>query len=397
MKNIWLILKKELRRFFTDKRMLAALFFPGILIFIVYSLMGNFIGEVSTTSAIRDYDYQIVETNNFSSDPKTSKLDNYLNSTLKYLNDSYNVTYVNKDEIANYKVELLNEKYDLIIEFDDMFEENISLDNKANVSFYYNGSTDASNFIYELATSAIQPIYSTYTINIGPNGEIIDANLSTKNVAMLKVFSFIIPMVLMSLLVSTCISLAPESIAGEKERGTLGLVLITPIKRSELAIAKILSLTIVCLASGLTSFAGLILSLPKLFAGMNGSTFSFSFSEIILLLFLILSILFLIISFASFISSFAKSIKEASSYLGPFSALIIFVSIVPALVDTSPIYFSFIPLLNGAASISQIINGNIDILFLGLSILSNIVYSSFFVYLMFKMFNNENVMFNVHS
>lgn len=48
MKNLWTIIKKELRRFFTDKRMLMALLLPGILIFIVYSVMGNVMKDVTT-------------------------------------------------------------------------------------------------------------------------------------------------------------------------------------------------------------------------------------------------------------------------------------------------------------------------------------------------------------
>ena len=36
MKNIKTVFLKELKRFFTDPRMLIALFLPGILIFIVY-------------------------------------------------------------------------------------------------------------------------------------------------------------------------------------------------------------------------------------------------------------------------------------------------------------------------------------------------------------------------
>ena len=35
MKNVMTIFKKEMRRFFTDKRMLLALFMPGLLILVL--------------------------------------------------------------------------------------------------------------------------------------------------------------------------------------------------------------------------------------------------------------------------------------------------------------------------------------------------------------------------
>ena len=49
MKNIWIILKKELRRYFTDTRMLIGIILPGILIFLLYSVMGNFMNGNSTS------------------------------------------------------------------------------------------------------------------------------------------------------------------------------------------------------------------------------------------------------------------------------------------------------------------------------------------------------------
>lgn len=45
MKNVWIIMKKELTRFFTDKRMLLSLILPAIVIYAVYSLMGNFMSN----------------------------------------------------------------------------------------------------------------------------------------------------------------------------------------------------------------------------------------------------------------------------------------------------------------------------------------------------------------
>ena len=57
MHNIWTIIKKELKRFFTDYRILISLFLPGVLIFFIYSFMGNIINNSVTTS--NDYIYEI--------------------------------------------------------------------------------------------------------------------------------------------------------------------------------------------------------------------------------------------------------------------------------------------------------------------------------------------------
>ena len=48
MKTILVIIKKELKRFFTDRRMLIGLVLPGFLIFFIYSIMGEFVGDMAT-------------------------------------------------------------------------------------------------------------------------------------------------------------------------------------------------------------------------------------------------------------------------------------------------------------------------------------------------------------
>ena len=57
MRSIFIIIKKELKRFFTDRRMLLSLFLPGIILYLVYSLMGNVMGGM--TAADEGHVYKI--------------------------------------------------------------------------------------------------------------------------------------------------------------------------------------------------------------------------------------------------------------------------------------------------------------------------------------------------
>ena len=57
MQNILTIVQKELRRFFTDRRMLITLILPGLMIFLLYSLMGSIMQETDTIP--EDYVYQV--------------------------------------------------------------------------------------------------------------------------------------------------------------------------------------------------------------------------------------------------------------------------------------------------------------------------------------------------
>ena len=50
-----------------------------------------------------------------------------------------------------------------------------------------------------------------------------------------KMLSMLVPLLMFALLASACMAVAPESIAGEKERGTMATMLITPVKRWQIA------------------------------------------------------------------------------------------------------------------------------------------------------------------
>ena len=69
MNTILVIIKKELKRFFTDRRMLISLILPGLLIFFVYSVMGEYVGDLGTGT--EEYNVGIVnnqeELNSFNS------------------------------------------------------------------------------------------------------------------------------------------------------------------------------------------------------------------------------------------------------------------------------------------------------------------------------------------
>ena len=51
MRNVWMIIKKELTRFFTDKRMLISIFLPGVLIYFLYSFMGSAMSDATISDA----------------------------------------------------------------------------------------------------------------------------------------------------------------------------------------------------------------------------------------------------------------------------------------------------------------------------------------------------------
>lgn len=403
MKNIKTIFFKELRRFFTEPRMLAALFLPGIIIYIFYSLMGTFMEASFAPSSGKpeNYTYQIVATNNYSSKDEVAPLIFDVFDAYLPINESSNKSeyhYINLDQVSEYKEDLSNHEYDLLIVFNDNFEDSLKGEissTKTNISLYYDGSDSISTYLYTVFTSLVDTTYTNFTVNI-ENGIYVDGNVSPENYTFKNVMSFVVPLVTISLLFSTVISICPEAIAGEKERGTLASLLMTPMKRTELVIGKISALSIVSLSSGLVSFLGLVISLPNLYGGGMTLGSLFSPASFIMLLLLILTTLCVFVTLGLVISAFSKSIKEAGSYLTPIMTILMVASIIPFSIDMSGIGYAFIPLLNIVSSMNLLIREtNLDLLlpYISITAVMNIVLSGVLVFITAKLFNSEKIMF----
>src|SRR5690554_8105575 len=117
MRNIITIIKKEFKRFFTDPRMLMSLLLPGILIFLIYSLMGDFMGD--SFAVADDYTYTAVVVN------YDENLDDYFSS----LNEgNFDITFIdNPDE--NYKQLITAEELDLYVIYpNNLYNESLTYD-----------------------------------------------------------------------------------------------------------------------------------------------------------------------------------------------------------------------------------------------------------------------------
>ena len=392
MRNVLTIFLKELKRVFTDRRMLISLFLPGVLIYFVYTLMGTVMTKVVTQSSTKDTTFQVAYTNNFNSsktDGQLPKLMTYVEATIKGGTNNNKVEFkeFTTGELDSYKEELRAGKYHLVVSFTDDFENKLA-DNTAsnNVDIFYNGDSSASSDLYNFVSQVVGVSYTNYTVNL--NGQVA-ANVGDKDMMAMKIAAMIIPMVTISILFSTVLSLCPEAIAGEKERGTLASLLLTPIKRSEFVAGKILSLSTTAIASGIVSFTGLILSIPKLMGGFN---ITISPVDGLLLFLLVVAVLLLFVAIGVFISALANTVKEAAGYLSPIMIVFMLFGMAPSLFGFDQWYLSFVPILNVCVSINALLNGADNLLlFFGLTVASTVLYTGLLMFAVTKLFNKERV------
>ena len=209
------------------------------------------------------------------------------------------------------------------------------------------------------------------------------------------ILSTIIPMLLMVLLFSGSMAVAPESISGEKERGTIATLLVTPIKRGTLALGKVLSLSVIACLSALSSFLGVILSFPKLMGEGGIDMNVYGATDYLLIFAVLLSTLLVITGIISVISTFAKSVKEATSYSAPLMILVVVVSMLPMFIDLpQTLALALIPLYNSVQCFGEIFAFTPNPVYIAVTVCANFVYAAVLVFAVAKMFASEKIMFS---
>lgn len=370
----------------------GTLLLPGLLIYVLYSIMGDGIMEQFTAE---------------DTEPAAVYVENEPASLKEALGAlSFQMLSQEGKTEEGLKEEIQNKEAELYVVFPESFDEKIAAydsqtasEPAPNVEIYYNSASNESRAAYE-AVAAVLDQYEShlankFDVNSAQSGGVYD--LATKEDVTGQMFSMLLPMLMMIFLFTGCMAVAPESIAGEKERGTIATLLVTPIKRSELAIGKVLSLSVISLLSGVSSFLGTMLSLPKLMGSASGMDASvYQISDYLLLLAVILVSVLIIVSLISIISAYSRSVKEANTAVVPLMVVVMFIGITSMFGTGAPenpaLYC--IPLYNSVQSMNGIFSFHYNPMNIGITLVSNLVWTVLLIYVITRMFNSEKIMFS---
>lgn len=404
MKGAMHIVKKELVRVFSDRKLIFSLFIlPAILMVGLYYLIGQL-----QTAMIDDINTHrsVIYIQNA---PEGFK-DVVENSGL--LGD---ITYLDKTEaVQSVKDDILHGEADLLVVFEDDFLEKIENTEKIivpEVKTYYNNSEDYSNSARGNFVNGVLRVYkeqlltkrfgdinivSIFDIDRDQASSII---VDTKKAGG-KAFGMLLPYFLTMMLFAGAMSLGVDAIAGEKERGTMASMLLTPLKREEIVIGKIISISILSCLSALVYVASMILAMPFMLksmgGGIEGLSVNFELSQILMLLVIILILVYLYVSIIVLASVLAKNTKEASTYVSPIYIVVIVAGMITMFTgNTTPSLEMYaIPVYGSAISIQGILTGELTLLQFAFNIAGSVLAAAVLTGGITKAFNSERIMFN---
>ena len=386
-KGIWPVMKKELARFFKDRRLcLTTLLLPGLMIYVIYSFMGDALGSQFTVS--EDYTYQIEAI--------------HLPDSVAEMSEELPVQFrsIDPSQQADAMNAVQNQELDLLLIFPQDFDAQVAaydVSSEAaapNVEIYYNSAATESSEAYDQVTALLEAhetaIANKFDINRGSGTyDLVDA----QDLAGMT-FASLMPMLIMIFLFSGCMAVAPESIAGEKERGTIATILVTPIHRSELALGKIFSLSIIALLSGLSSTIGVLLSMPKLMGGMDISMTVYGLGDYAMLGLVVLSTVLLLIALISIISAFAKSTKEAQTLIMPLMIIVMVIGVSGMFGEPTqdPLLY-LIPLYGSVQSMAGIFAFDFNMVHTAICVISTLCYAAACIFVLTRMFHSARIIF----
>lgn len=398
MKNgAFIVFKKELARFFGDKRLLfTSVIMPGLLIYLIYTIVGN---SMSTMLSDKTSSFKAAAVN----------MPPSVVEQLEQLN--FEIEDIDLSQVDEVKDKIKSNDYAVCAVFPDGFDEALksykagsSADSVPNVAVYYNSADITSSNAYAQTVAVLdsmeKEISNVFDINYRSSPDDDPYDLATDEDTTGTLLGMILPMLLMMLLFSSCVSLAPESIAGEKERGTIAALLITPVPRSQIILGKVLALSVMSLLGGLSSFLGTFLSIPALMQNLGEeseliTTDVYKFADYLWLILLILTTVLLLITIISVISTLASSVKEASSMVMPVMIVLMVVCFMTMYQTETKteLYWYFVPLFNTVEGMTQVFSFSAVPLDLIVTCAANIVYSALGMLALTKLFDNEKIMF----
>ena len=186
--------------------------------------------------------------------------------------------------------------------------------------------------------------------------------------------------------------------AGEKERGTLETLLLAPIARSQIVLAKFLVLFTVGLASALLMVAslGLLLAIfaNRLEGGLALVVLSVGFVELAMVSLMLMPTAAIFASILLAISIYAKSYKEATGMVSPLMMLVI-VPIAVAMLPGVELnwFWSMVPLTNVSLAMKELVKGTMDYRMFAAILLSTTLIAAALLAWCRWWFNREDVLF----
>lgn len=301
-------------------------------------------------------------------------------------------------------------KFALVLPVDG--QEQLKQGQQAEIELHFNNAS-LTNKIYQRVKSAIDDLNEVQQKNLLAKFNLDEETLKglTKPINIKRVntadkredtgekIGWLLPYALMILILTGAMYPALDMGVGEKERGTLETLLLTPVSRTKIVFAKFFVIFTTGFLTVFLTLASLVIwSLVALnvFAveAIKKLTEVIAFTDVLLVFTMLAPVAAIFASLLLCASIYAKNFKEAQNYMSPimmFSIIPIVFSILPGVQLNST--WAWVPLTNVSLAIKEIVKGTVDYGMMGIIFLSTTILAGILLYFCNLWFNREAVLF----
>lgn len=399
---MWQVYKKELLELVRDKKTMMFVILLPILIFpIIFGLVGFLVANASQKAEQEVHQYVIIGEQfapEFAQSLHYHKAFN--KSTLALDNEAAIIDAIKSEQIALGII--IPEDARQAVHEGRKLKWRVIFNDAASISFIYNRIQELTKDYADLVRSAE---FELLGIDANKKAallnpielEKVDTSDQRENIG--EKLGGMIPYMLLPLCLIGAIYPAIDLGAGEKERGTLETLLITPVTRTELVLGKFFTILTTALANTLitvSSFAiwGLVIGSMAKMAKIAEIFKAIGAADFILMALLLLPVAAMFAALALAISIYARSFKEAQNYMGPLNMLM-FIPLIAAAMPNMELNAStmLVPIMNVALGIKELVKGTADYTAIGgIALYSSLIAVAFIAFSV-RWFRKETVLF----
>ncbi len=390
--RILTILKKEFREIFRDRRtVMSVVISPLIITPALFALMGTLISGQTEKIKSKTYSVGIVRSEEAPQLYKAVQaIPNFKFTTIEE-NKAENWVKDRRGQAviilpAQADSALVHSSVPIQILQDPGKEESLAASSRLSQAFTLIGQQYVKQ---RLISSGLPGDYATPF-------HITEKQISESGGAGTFILSMMLPYILVVSAFSGAIYAAFDQVAGEKERGTLETLLVSPASRSDIVIGKFLAVVGVCLLSSILSITGLIFSFTskaKSFAWLSQGGLHLSSAAIGVTLLVMIPLAVLFAGLLLAVSTFARNQKEAQTYLAPLFIFVLMPAMASMFIGTDVgKSIALVPVLNASIIIKQALSGSYDPGFISIAFAASAVYAGIALFIATRLFHKESVL-----
>jgi sodium transport system permease protein len=396
---MWLVFKKEIKELLRDRK---TLFFVIALPLLIFPLILGIVGFVSK-QAIEKAETQVL---------------NYALVGGQYASDivadlrqpdKFKLIDINPD--ADYTAIIRDGIVDFVLVIPENYSSDVLANGQAELKLYFNDA--GLNLVYKRVNKIVenqsklfqQVAFSELGLGEAQQNALIEpiilekVNTADNRENWGEKIGGMLPYLLFLICLTGAMAPATDIGAGEKERGTLETLLISPIDRNKIVMGKFLTVSFAGTMTALITVASMVIWGLVLSQGMAIKFVADFMAQITMLDFLLIFLMLVpvVAIFAAVllsISIYAKSFKEAQSYMGPMSILVVIpivISLLPG-VELKGVW-AWVPITNASLAMKELVKGTMDYYQLFAIFGSTVIIAGALFAFCVYWFNQEKVLF----